>query len=203
MNKMIENSGYSKTDWQKHYDENDLSWDLGEVSPPICHFIKNNFIAKGNAIIPGCGQGHEVVYLAKKGFTVTAIDYTVGATQKLAINLAQNRVSARIIRIDFFDLGLEHVKKYDLMLEQTFFCAIHPTFRNRYVNTASRILKPGGLLVGLFYETGEKDGPPFNTTKDQIRQHFSGPFLIDQLEKTLHSSEKRKGKEWFAVLRKR
>lgn len=200
---MSENSGYSKKDWQKHYDEEDLRWDLGEVSPPLRHYIKVNQIIKGRALVPGCGQGHEVVYLAQNGFAVTAVDYTKGATQRLAHNLARNRVSAEVICINFFNLGLEHLNRYNLMFEQTFFCAIHPTLRNHYVNLVSRILKPGGLLVGIFYETGEEDGPPFNTTRANILRHFSGPFQINQLEKTNRSAERRQGKEWFAVLKRK
>ncbi len=199
---MTENSGYSKEDWQKHYDEDDLKWDLGEVSPPLLHFLENSQIPKDRVIIPGCGQGHEVVYLAKKGFPVTAVDYTKGASQKLALNLARSKVKAEVICANFFSLGLEHKNRYYLMLEQTFFCAIHPTFRNRYVDLVSRILKPGGLLAGVFYETGEEDGPPYNTTRNHIIRHFSGPFQIKQLEKTNRSAERRQGKEWFAVLKK-
>jgi methyl halide transferase len=200
---MVEDSGYSKEDWQKHYDEDDLRWDLGEVSPPLRHFLENNPISKDRALVPGCGQGHEVVYLALNGFAVTAIDYTKGATQKLARNLARSRVGAEVICANFFNLGLEHKNRYNLMLEQTFFCAIHPTLRNRYVDLVSRVLKPGGFLVGVFYETGEEDGPPFNTTRAHILKHFSGPFLIEQLEKTNRSAERRQGKEWFAVLKRR
>jgi thiopurine S-methyltransferase len=200
---MTENPGYSKEDWQKHYEEDNLRWDLGEVSPPIRHFLENNPIKTGRAIIPGCGQGHEVILLAKKGFSVTAVDYTKGATERLKRNLQNNGVGANVICVNFFNLGLEHINKYDLMLEQTFFCAIHPTLRNSYVNLVFRILKPGGLLTGVFYETGEDDGPPFNTTRAHILRHFSGPFEIKHLEKTNRSAEKRQGKEWFAVLKRR
>ena len=199
---MTNNIGYSKQDWQKHYDENDLRWDLGEASPPLCHYLESNTVPRGRVIVPGCGQGHEVVYLAKKGFTVTAIDFTKGATQKLAYNLARNRVEAEIICTNFFRLGFEHLNRYSLVLEQTFFCAIHPILRNSYVNLASRILKPGGSLIGLFYETGKEDGPPFNTTRSHILRHFFGPFQIKLLEKTNRSAERRQGKEWLAVLKK-
>ena len=89
------------------------------------------------------------------------------------------------------------------MLEQAFFCAIHPSQRLSYVETATRILKKGGLLAGLFYETSEEGGPPFNTTPADILDHFSNEFDIETLEKTPHSVEKRKDKEWLGLLRKK
>ncbi|MEE8205789.1 MAG: thiopurine S-methyltransferase, partial [Nitrospinaceae bacterium] len=72
-----------------------------------------------------------------------------------------------------------------------------------YVETVSRILKSGGLLFGLFYETGEEGGPPFNTTEAEIWDLFSKEFNIERLEKCSFSSEKRKDKEWLAVMRKK
>lgn len=75
--------------------------------------------------------------------------------------------------------------------------------RQEYVTTAGRILKSGALLIGLFYETGEKDGPPFNTGKRDIEECFSEKFEIEILNKTIHSAERRQGKEWLAILKRK
>ena len=88
------------------------------------------------------------------------------------------------------------------MFEQTFFSAIAPSQRLLYVETVRRILKKGGLLTALFYETGEAGGPPFNTTPADIRSYFSSNFVIEYLEKADNSIERRKGKEWLAFIRK-
>ena len=88
------------------------------------------------------------------------------------------------------------------MLEHTFFCAISPTKRREYVETAKRILKPGGYLIGLFYETNEDGGPPFNTRHEDIEKLFSDSFIIESLSKTSHSAEQRRDKEWLAILKK-
>ncbi|MBT5764511.1 MAG: thiopurine S-methyltransferase, partial [Nitrospina sp.] len=94
-----------------------------------------------------------------------------------------------------------HAGIYDLVLEQTFFCAISPRQRQDYVLNVSRILKPGGMLVGLFYHTDEQGGPPYNTTREDIERHFSKNFEIQELDKTSLSAEQRKGKEWLGVLK--
>ncbi len=56
--------------------------------------------------------------------------------------------------------------------------------------------------MGLFYETGEQGGPPFNTTEQDLQEQFSGKFSQVRLEKCDHSAEQRKDKEWLAVLQK-
>ncbi len=202
MNEEIRN-GYQQADWQKHYDDNDLAWDLGEVSPPFIRLWEDKVLQPGTLIIPGCGQGHEVVYFAERGFQVTGIDFTPGAMKLLRRSLENKNLNADVLHQDFFDLDETHNRAYDALLEQTFFCAIHPDQRADYVATVSRILKPGGLLAGLFYQTGEEGGPPFNTTREDVRNHFAGEFDIERLEKCSFSIERRQDKEWLAVMRKK
>jgi hypothetical protein len=71
------------------------------------------------------------------------------------------------------------------------------------VSTVARALKPGGMIAGLFYHTGETGGPPFNTTREDILKHFSDSFEIRQLSKSEDSAEQRKNKEWLAILVKK
>ncbi len=194
--------GYQQADWQKHYDDNDLAWDLGEVSPPFVRLWEDKVLKAGTLIIPGCGQGHEVVYFAERGFRVTGIDFSSGAVDLLARSLKNKNLNADVLHRDFFELDETHNRAYDALLEQTFFCAIHPDQREAYVETVSRILKPGGTLAGLFYETGEEGGPPFNTTGEDIRSYFGKEFDIERLEKCAFSIERRRDKEWLAVMRK-
>jgi methyl halide transferase len=196
-------NGYEQADWQKHYDENDLSWDLGEVAEPFVRLWEDNVLTPGTLIVPGCGQGHEVIYFAERGFQVTGVDFSPGAEKLLGDSLNRKNLNAQVLHQDFFELDETHTQVYDNMLEQTFFCAIHRDQRPEYVATVSRILKPGGLLFGLFYETGEEGGPPFNTTEADIQENFAAEFDIERLEKCSFSNERRKDKEWLAVLRKK
>ena len=194
--------GFQRDHWQAYYNHDDLRWDIGAVSPPLKRLWEEGALNPGRVIIPGCGQGHEVLYCVRQGCEVTGVDYTEGAVGLLRGNLERAGLAARVIQSDFFELDSTHDASYDLMLEQTFFCAIHPRDRERYVETARRILRPGGLLAGVFYETGEAGGPPYNTTQDHIREHFSGSFEIVRLEKCDHSHERRAGREVLAILKK-
>ena len=96
-----------------------------------------------------------------------------------------------------------HDRLYDLLIEQTFFCAISPSQRPLYVETVARILKKGGMIAGLFYHTGQEGGPPFNTTRQDIIKHFSDSFEIRELAQAKNSADKRKDKEWLAILIKK
>ena len=39
-------SGYLREDWQKHYDEKDLRWDIGQVSPPFVRLWEKGLFQK-------------------------------------------------------------------------------------------------------------------------------------------------------------
>ncbi len=195
--------GYSCNDWERHYNEKDLRWDLDEVAPPFIHLWKEKKISPCSAIVPGCGAGHEVLFLAKKGFRVTAVDYTRGATDLIKENLRKKNLMGEVLQQDFFDFEEKYYESFDLMLEHAFFCAINPDKRQAYVETAGRLLKLGGLIIALFYETNEAGGPPFNTQEKDIEKYFSEKFFIESLSKTPHSAEKRQGKEWLAILKRK
>ena len=195
--------GYSRDDWQKHYDENDLGWDLGQVAPPFVKLLESNIILPGKTLVPGCGRGHEVVYLAENGFNVTALDYSLGAVEYLRQAIQQRKLDCEILHVDFFDLNSSYDETYDLLIEQTFFCAISPNQRNLYVTTASRILRKGGVFAGLFYNTGQEGGPPFDTTQKEIIRHFSELFEIRKLSKVKNSANQRKDKEILGIFVKK
>ncbi len=59
------------------------------------------------------------------------------------------------------------------------------------------------MIAGLFYHTGQEGGPPFNTNRDDIIKHFSDSFEIRELNRAKNSAEKRKDKEWLAILIKK
>ena len=193
---------YKLEDWQRHYDENDLGWDLGQVAPPFVKLWEEGKLPLGKVLVPGCGRGHEVQFFAENGFAVTAIDFSAGAVTYLKNALKERNLEGRVLHQDFFSLDDTHDGVYDLVIEQTFFCAISPRQRQNYVLNVSRMLKPGGMLVGLFYHTDKQGGPPYNTTREDIETHFSEKFKIQELYKTTLSSEQRKGKEWLGIFKK-
>ena len=194
---------YSQEDWQGHYDSNDMGWDLGEVAPPFVKLWQEEKLPVGKVLVPGCGRGYEVVFLAENGFEVTAIDFSEGAITHLENALKERNLKGRVLHQDFFSMDDSHDGVYDLVLEQTFFCAIAPRQRQDYVLNVARILKPGGMLVGLFYHTDKEGGPPYNTIRQDIESNFSKNFEIQQLDKTSLSAEQRKDKEWLGILKKK
>src|SRR4249920_959124 len=111
--------------WNNRYDSGTAVWDLGEVSPPLKDYIDQLTDKNTRILIPGCGNTHEADHLLKLGFTnITVIDIAPALVANLKEKYIDNP-NIKIILGDFF----EHQGTYDLVLEQTFFCAIDPSLR--------------------------------------------------------------------------
>ena len=188
--------------WQSIYEEGEIGWDKGVPAPPFVRVLKERPFSEGSRVlVPGCGLGHEVLFLAGLGYQVTAVDFAEGAISGLKSRIGN--LPATALRRDIFSLADDHQGAFDVVLEHTCFCAIPMEMRPRYAETMHAVLADGGRLVGLFYETDAPEGPPFKTTQEDIDQHFSKFFEIVSLERPDDSFEGRLGKEWLVEMKKR
>ncbi len=186
-----------QTYWQTRYQTGQTGWDLGAVSPSLRAYIDQLTDPECSGLsilIPGAGNGHEASYLVEKGFTaVTVIDLAPLPLARLRERVGENP-ALRLVEGDFFD----HAGPYDLVLEQTFFCALDPVLRPAYVRQMHQLLKPGGKLVGVLFNTDfENPGPPFGGSEDEYRKLFSPYFRLDVLETATNSVKPRAGREVF------
>ena len=189
-----------ETFWNNQYVANTTGWDLGEVSPPLKAYIDQLTRKNMRILIPGCGNTHEADYLLQQGFTdITVIDIAPTLVAQLTNKFASNP-NIKIILGDFF----EHVGEYDLILEQTFFCAINPPLRKDYVAKMKELLSTGGKLVGVLFDREfEQQGPPFGGCKCQYEPMFEKNFDFKTFELCNNSFVKRHGTELFINLVKK
>lgn len=183
--------------WNNQYNARATGWDLGEVSPPIKAYIDQLTNKNLRILIPGCGNTYEAEYLLQNGFTdITVIDIAPALVTQLKEKFAGNP-NINILLGDFF----KHEGEYDLILEQTFFCAINPPLRKDYVARMNALLVPGGKLVGvLFNREFEHQGPPFGGCKCQYESMFEKDFDFKSFELCNNSFVKRAGTELFINL---
>jgi len=191
---------FDKTYWENKYKENKTGWDIGYVSTPIKAYIDQLKDKKISILIPGAGNGHEVAYLHHKGFkNITVIDIAEIPLKNLAEKIP-DFPKENLINQDFFN----HTNTYDLIIEQTFFCALNPKLRSNYVTKMNSLLKKGGKLVGLLFDFElTNEGPPFGGCKEEYLALFSKLFTIKTLEKSHNSIKPRKEREFFFIFERK
>jgi len=182
--------------WQQRYLENEIGWDIGAPSTPLKEFIDQLTDLDLRILIPGCGHAYEASYLFEKGFkNVFIADFASQPLEAFAKKHPEFPKN-QLIQSDFFELD----GRYDLILEQTFFCALDPTLRTNYCIKMASLLSPKGKLAGvLFNTTFEKAGPPFGGTKDEYLPLFQQYFEIEAFDKCKNSIEPRKDRELFII----
>jgi SAM-dependent methyltransferase len=96
---------------------------------------------------------------------------------------------------DFFN----HTGSYDLIWEQTFLCALHPSLRQAYVKKMHSLLKPSGRLAGSLFNDDftMSEMPPFGGDKEEYLTLFSPFFKVLHMEPATNSIPQRAGRELF------
>lgn len=180
--------------WDGKWQQQQTGWDIGYASPAIEGYMDQYADKNAAILIPGCGNAHEAEYLVAKGFTnITLIDISPTAVERLTRKLA-NMPQVKIICGDFF----AHIGNYDVMIEQTFFCAIPPAKRTDYAVKAASLLNKDGKIIGLLFDrTFDRQGPPFGGSRKEYREVFLPYFTIKMMETSYNSIPERANTEVF------
>lgn len=186
--------------WEQAYLENFTPWDRGEASPPLVDWLAGNTL-RGSVLVPGCGMGHDAALLAAHGLDVTGLDIAPTAVER-ARHLHPD-CKGRFVCDDFF----AHQGCYDIIVEHTCLSALPPEMRPAYRDTMARLLRPGGLLVGVWFVNPQLDpgetGPPFGISPEELEALFAADFEIVESRVPGRSYPGREGRELLRVMRRR
>ena len=190
----------NKNFWDLRYQNNEIGWDIGYISTPLKKYIDQLTDKNIKILIPGGGNSYEAEYLHNLDFkNVFVVDISPTALTNLK-NIVPDFPKNHLINIDFFKLN----NSFDLILEQTFFCALTPKLRDNYVLKMNQILRPNGKLVGLLFNIPlNKDRPPFGGTKKEYLSYFKTYFKIEIMELSYNSISERTNNELFIKLIKK
>jgi hypothetical protein len=194
---MHQASEFDQNFWNDRWKNQQTGWDIGMASPAITSYMETYPNKNAAILIPGCGNAYEAKWLVENGFTnITLIDIAPQAISSLRKRYA-SEPAINIILGDFF----EHQGEYDLLIEQTFFCAISPHLRPSYVAKSASLLKKHGSIIGLLFKLKfEKEGPPFGGEKTDYRSLFEKHFTIRKMEDCYNSIKPRANTELFLNL---
>jgi len=186
--------------WNKRYTDNDFGWDAGDITTPLQTYFDQLSDKNLRILIPGAGNAYEAQYLFNKGFkNVFILDFAGVALENFSAR-CPGFPKQNLLKENFF----KHDGKYDLIIEQTFFCAIDPKLRPAYSEKMNALLNPKGKLVGLlFNDILNSDKPPFGGNKEEYLAYFTPYFTIHTFEECYNSIKPRAGRELFIHLTKK
>ncbi len=186
--------------WNNLYLNNQSIWDVGAISTPLKQYFDQLTNKNTSILIPGAGNAYEAEYLIKNGFVNV---YVCDFAEEPLKNLEARGVKIKkqnLLQIDFFEIKN---LRFDIIIEQTFFCALQPSLRQKYFEKINQLLKPCGKLVGVLFNCEfNTDTAPFGGTAEEYKQYFRDLLKVNVFEFCYNSIKPREGRELFINLEK-
>ncbi|MCC5919415.1 MAG: TPMT family class I SAM-dependent methyltransferase [Cyclobacteriaceae bacterium] len=198
---MLDNT-FDQKYWSQRYIDENTGWDIGEISTPLKTFFDQITDKSITILIPGCGNAYEAAYLWKNGFkNVFLMDLSPIPLKKFQ-EQHPDFPKDQLLEMNFFDCELQH--HFDLIVEQTFFCALHPSLRADYAKKMNQLLSQKGELVGLLFDASlYQDHPPFGGSKKEYISILGQHLEIEKMEDSYNSIAPRQGRELFFIANKK
>lgn len=186
--------------WNERWQKNETGWDMGQASTAIVEYMAQFPNKNARILIPGCGNAYEAEFLVANGFTnITLLDIAPKAVEALQEKFAEIP-QVTVLCEDFFN----HKGCYELIIEQTFFCAIPPFRRKEYVEKTATLLNENGKIIGvLFDKQFNQPFPPFGGCPCEYKPIFEPHFTIKTMDECYNSIPSRANAEVFINLIKK
>ncbi len=115
----------------------------------------------GRALDLGCGSGGNAVWLAGRGWRVTAVDFSAVAVEK-----GRMRASGSGVEVEFVVSDVTAYRpdgRYDLIT--SFYIQLWPEQRSQMLADAAKALNPGGRLIFVSHDAS---APPDGWSKEDL-----------------------------------
>lgn len=190
-------------DWDESYRKGEVLWDKGAPSPAMKQYLERHAV-RGQALVPGCGRGHEVALAVEYGLDATGLD--IAPTAVAEAREKYPHLAGRFMLGNLFDPPKQMRAAFDVVLEHTCMCALPPSMRADYRNGIDLTLRLGGLLIGVWFinpalDPG-KEGPPYPLSVSDLTALFAkGYKIIDDYVPDV-AFQGREGRERVRVLKR-
>lgn len=150
-------------------------WDTGEVPAELAALVDGDGVPAGNALDLGCGTGTQAVYLAKRGWRVTAID----AVER-PLRAARERASAGGVAVDWVRGDVTRLAELDLsthfalLFDRGCFHGLSTRERAAYAAGVTKLAAPGATLLMMAFARNDVRVGPSGTDENEIRALFDG-----------------------------
>jgi len=192
--------------WDAAYrDGRRAPWDIGRPSTDLKQAVDKGTLRPCRAVELGCGSGNDAIFLAGRGFDVTAIDIAPTALEQAEKKARDAGVKVRWLQADVLDPP--KLEPFDLIYDRGCYHGLRRQNAAGYVETLRRLSRPGTqvlILAGNANEPPPHYGPP-RVAEPDIRADFGPSFEILELRETRFDATdpNRKGALAWAILLRR
>jgi len=178
-------------------------WDIGRPADELQKVVVAGKIGKCRVVDMCCGSGSDAIYLANKGFDVTAIDVAPTALAQAEEKATKANAHVRWVLADI--LAPPDLKPFDFIYDRGCYHVVRDQNLAAYLETVRRFSHPGTQFLLLAARRDEQSaGGSSGVTEEELRFDFLNKFDIEWLrEIRLESNRLGIGPPgWSAFLRR-
>ncbi len=157
-----------------------LPWELGRPREVLVDLLESGRVRPTETLDLCCGAGTNPVYLAERGFDVTALDISDRAVELTIEKAHQAGININALIGDFVSLPFTD-EKFNFVFD--FGCFHHVETGNRaaFIGGVHRVTKSDGTYLMVCFS--DKNGRAWNHfRREQIVELFGGHFEIENID---------------------
>ncbi len=157
--------------YERAYRRGRTPWDTGITPPEVVDEVSP--MEPGRALDLGCGTGTNVLWLVRRGWTATGVDFS-GLAIEAARRKAEGTTGATFVEGDVTGLlELEIDGPFDFVLDIGCFHSVAVRRRDDYVRQVARVARTGArMMIFAFGPWFRLPGAPRRTREPEIRRRF-------------------------------
>jgi SAM-dependent methyltransferase len=192
--------------WDSRYRGRDRApWDTGHPNRWLVEMIEAGTIKPCRSVVLGCGSGTNSIYLATRGFDVTALDIA-----PTALAMAQEKADRAGVKVRWLlsdVLAPPALEPFDFLFDSGCYHGVRRGNAAGYVKTANSLAKAGALMLILAGNANEprRYGPPRVEETDLVGDFAATWDIVNLRELRPGANPGRASSAWFwsALMRRR
>jgi thiopurine S-methyltransferase len=184
--------------WLKRWQANEIGFHGADVQPALAkHWSKLDAPKGARVFVPLCGKSVDMVWLASQGLMVVGAELSEVAIDAFFAEhgLVPHTREEDAFKIksagafelwcgDFFALEREKLGSVPFAYDRAALVAMPPDMQQRYAKKMAGLMPAHSktLLVGLAYNQGEMNGPPFSVPRERVRELFDPAFDVSVID---------------------
>ena len=202
--------GSKQEQYRDRYKAKKTPWDVGRADFNLVDIVNRLPIGKGKALDVGCGSGHNSIWLAQRGFSVTGVDVSEIAVQQAKENASQHNVRCTFLSLDFFEEDVPGLPFNFIFDRGCFHSYDSDDERKKFAEKVAYHLDEAGLwfsLVGSSDEPrrgpGPLAGPPRRSARDIVVAVEPVFEILSLTASHFESNSQNPPRAWACLMKKR
>ena len=156
-------------------------WDTEVTPPEVVELIERGSLRPGRALDLGCGTGTNCIYLARHGWEMVGIDFSLLAIRRARRKARRAGVDCQFYRGDVTDLAFL-ADPFDLALDIGCLHSLPPEGWGRYAAEVTRLVRPDSLYLLYAFTPRPDRSPTRGVAPQEVHSLFTPAFAVEREE---------------------